>query len=521
MRVLSKESFDRNLENNKNKIFPIFKEVIADIETPVSAFLKLREKRSHIYLLESIEGNSNIGRYSFIGLDAHTIFIAKKGKIEIKTFNEKENKFSSEEIVSENPLCELENLVKNFESNIKDNLDLPPFYGGAVGYIGYDSICYFEKSLLKKLKSSKDDLNYDDMYFVFPKDIVIFDRVKNTISIISNVFISDKSDKDYEKGLVRISNIENEIFFNKNKSNIDLLEGKNNLDENLKIFPKQTHSKEDYMNMVIKAKDYIKKGDIFQIVLSQRWEIELTEDLNKKDDFDIYRYLRVMNPSPYMFYLKFDDLSIIGASPEILAKRMDNKLLVRPIAGTRKRGATYDIDKALEEELLNDKKECAEHIMLVDLGRNDIGRVVKNGTVKIDDYMTIEKYSHVMHIVSQVSGEVSADTKFSDIMKSVFPAGTVSGAPKIRAMEIIDELENKKRGIYAGTIVYLGFKNNFDSCITIRTILKKGNKIYMQAGAGIVADSDPETEYFETLGKSKAMLDAIAKSLGASEISVK
>ncbi|MDR0676355.1 MAG: anthranilate synthase component I [Elusimicrobiota bacterium] len=520
MRILNQRIFDENAR--KNKIFPVFKEIIADTLTPVATFLKLQKDRKHIYLLESIEGNSNIGRYSFIGLDSHIIFKAKKNEITIINVNDPEQNVDKK--YSLNPIVELENLVKEIDSGLRINLDLPPFYGGAVGYIGYNSVCYFEKSLKKviELKNKDESFDFEDMYFVFPKDIIIFDRVKNTITIASNILVSDNKNKDYDLGIQRIKDIENEVFLNNNK-NIELLECVKNQKKELKIDIKQSHSKNAYEEMVLKAKDYIKKGDIFQIVLSQRWEIDYKNgnEQNEISDFDIYRYLRVMNPSPYMFFLKFDDFSIIGASPESLAKRMNDKVILRPIAGTRKRSVNYEIDKALEIELLNDEKEKAEHIMLLDLGRNDIGRIAKKGTVKVDEYMTIERYSHVMHIVSQVGCEVEKETKFADIMKAVFPAGTVSGAPKIRAIEIINELENINRGIYAGSIVYLGFNQNFDSCITLRTILKKGNKIFIQAGAGIVADSDPETEYFETVNKAKVLFEAVAKTLNIDEFKLK
>jgi anthranilate synthase component 1 len=493
MRFLDKKNF---LEKAiSGKIFPVYKEIIADMETPVSVFLKIRQTRKNIYLLESIEGNSNIGRYSFIGLDEYMIFKAK-GTTIFLTQNG-----VTEEKISENPVVELESLVKKFDPNLNFGSDLPPFYGGAVGYIGYEGIRYFEKSLNKTKKKSKDDVDFYDLYFVFAKDILVFDKVRNTMMLIANVLVGENKESSFEEGKKRLEILEQELSINQVEKNV-ISYPLNNLNFNCNT------TKTDYMEMVKKAKKYIYDGDIFQIVLSQRWELEY-----KNDDFNIYRQLRGINPSPYMFYLKFDDYSVIGASPEVMVKRQNNKIIVRPIAGTRKRGANYDEDKQLEEDLLNDSKEISEHMMLLDLGRNDIGRIAKAGTVKLDESMTIERYSHVMHIVSQVSGEVDEDANFSDILKSVFPAGTVSGAPKIRAMEIIDELEKGNRGVYSGTVAYLGFNKNFDSCITIRTILKKGDKIYLQAGAGIVADSVPENEYFETINKIKVLFDAIVKSL--------
>ena len=493
MRFLDKKYF---FENAKiGKIFPVYKEIIADMETPVSVFLKVRENRENIYLLESIEGNSNIGRYSFIGLDTYLTFKAKGNTVYFTQNGRTEGK------KSQNPIVELENLVEKFDPNLDFGSDLPPFYGGAVGYIGYDGIRYFEKSLAKTKKSSDSDVDFYDLYFVFPKDILVFDKVKNTMMLVANVLIGEDENLSLAEGEKRLEILENELA-NKpiEKPIVKIKKNEINFSQNT--------SKNEFCEMVEKAKNYVYAGDIFQIVLSQRWELEY-----KNDDFNIYRQLRGINPSPYMFYLKFGDYSIIGASPEIMVKRQNNKIVVRPIAGTRKRGGNYDEDKRLEQDLLADSKEIAEHMMLVDLGRNDVGRIAKPGTVNLDESMTIERYSHVMHIVSQVSGELENQTGFSDILKAVFPAGTVSGAPKIRAMEIIDELEKGNRGIYSGTVAYLGFNKNFDSCITIRTILKKGEKLYIQAGAGIVADSVAENEYFETINKAKVLFDAVVKSL--------
>ena len=505
MRSLNKNYFLANAK--AGKIFPVYKEIIADMETPVSVFLKVRENRENIYLLESIEGNSNIGRYSFIGLDSYLTFKAKGNTIFLTEFVTEDG--ITKEQFSENPVVELENLVKRFDPNLNFGNDLPPFYGGAVGYIGYDGIRYFEKSLAKSKKSSEQDVDFYDLYFVFAKDILVFDKVKNTMMLVANVLVGDDKDLSFDEGQSRLEILEAELLNNLNKLNsFGGKGGETKKSENKEINFNQNTSKSEFCEMVDKAKKYVYDGDIFQIVLAQRWDFEY-----KDDDFNIYRQLRGINPSPYMFYLKFEDYSIIGASPEVMVKRQNDKIIVRPIAGTMKRGSNYDEDKSLEQELLADSKEIAEHTMLVDLGRNDVGRIAKPGTVKLDESMTIERYSHVMHIVSQLSGEIENEMRFSDIFKAVFPAGTVSGAPKIRAMEIIDELEKGNRGIYSGTVAYLGFNKNFDSCITIRTILKKGDRLYIQAGAGIVADSVPENEYFETINKAKVLFDAITKSL--------
>ncbi|MCP4482056.1 MAG: anthranilate synthase component I [bacterium] len=495
MYLLSKDFFMKNAI--KHKFFPVYKKLKLDTETIISAFLKVRDDYKYFYLLESVEGNANIGRYSFIGLGADLIFKAKGNEITLIDKEETTIRISEHK----NPIKDLEVLVKSLESDIDFNL--PPFYGGAVGYIGYDAIRYFEKIAHDP---KKDDLNIYDMYFIFAKDIIVFDKVRNSITILANVMVGDNLEQSYDDAVSRIERLESKL--SNALSEPKILQPAT---QTLK-FTSNT-KKQDFLEMVNRGKQYIYDGDIFQVVLSQRFETEYPHD-----DFEIYRKLRSINPSPYMFYLKFDDYSTIGASPEVMVKSIDNKILVRPIAGTRSRGKTPQQDLAFAKELLADEKECAEHMMLVDLGRNDVGRVAKPATVKLDTKMVIERYSHVMHIVSQVIGEVDSVQGFSEIFGATFPAGTVSGAPKIRAMEIIEELEKNKRGVYSGSVAYLNGKGNFDTCIAIRTIFKKGDKLYVQAGAGIVADSVPETEFNETLNKAKAVFSAVAETLGMNDL---
>jgi len=358
------------------------------------------------------------------------------------------------------------------------------FPGGAVGYIGYDTIRFFEKIPDIKPKN----LSIYDMFFMFPENLIIFDNFTHRMYIL----VLSPNEKPDGNSITEILNLLRSPLRQKSSKKFTIGELKSNL------------SKKQFEDMVVKSKEYICNGDIIQVVLSQRFNAKI--DVNS---LDLYRALRVINPSPYMFFLDFNDYSLIGSSPEILVRLENNLVEVRPIAGTRKRGETEEEDKRLEEELLSDTKEIAEHIMLVDLGRNDVGRIAKIGTVTVPDFMTIERYSHVMHIVSSVKGVIKEDLDAFDVFKATFPAGTVTGAPKIRSMEIIEELEPEKREFYAGGVGYFGYNGNMDFCITIRTMLKKKDKIYIQAGAGVVADSIPENEYFETINKAKALFKSL------------
>ncbi|MBI4743726.1 MAG: anthranilate synthase component I [Actinobacteria bacterium] len=473
-----------NLAKDFNLI-PVYKEIIADMDTPVSAFSKLG-KSEYSFLLESVEGGEKIARYSFLGSDPYLIITARNGVVEIS-----ENGKISEEKVSD-PLDIVEKFILRYKPASINGLS--SFHGGAVGYVGYDAVKYFENVP----ETNIDDLNLPEMVFVFTDTILIFDHLKHKIKVVANAYIEGNADSAYEKAILRIDELVNKLC------------------QSLKPRPLEEHpageienlesnvSKENFIASVEKAKKYILAGDIFQVVLSQRFSTEI-----HCDPFDIYRVLRILNPSPYMGYLKYKDMTLIASSPELLVKLEGKRVELRPLAGTRRRGKDELEDEMLEKELMADEKERAEHIMLVDLGRNDLGRVCEAGTVKVDDLMFIEKYSHVMHIVSSVSGILRKDKNAFDVLRAAFPAGTVSGAPKIRAMEIINELEVNQRGPYAGVFGYFGFSGSFDTGITIRTIIISGNKAYVQAGAGIVADSISEREFSETVNKAKALLLAV------------
>jgi len=483
--------------SNQYNLIPIVRTIMADTETPIRLF-KQFAKKPYAFLLESVEGGVKWARYSFIGTDPFLLLYGKNGQM---VFEERGNKT----IFSEKPLELLKAKMRKFRTPKQSNL--PPFTGGAIGYFGYDLLQYYENLPAHQI----DDLNMNDVHFMFCDQIIVFDHLTQQLMLVSNIHIKDgASDSDIEQAYNdTVNKIEQLIVDIRNsKVSMDIPTGNLNLDPELGDV-KSNVTKEQFIANVEQAKEYIRAGDIFQVVLSQRFSIDTTID-----PLHVYRVLRIMNPSPYMYYLKMNDEVIVGTSPEALVKVADGKVETRPIAGTRPRGATVEEDKRLELELLADEKEKSEHLMLVDLGRNDIGRVAKFGSVKCDAYMEIERYSHVMHIVSNVSGEMREDKDFFDAFISCLPAGTVSGAPKLRAMEIIAELEREARGAYAGAIGYLGFSGSSDACITIRTIVFKDNKAYVQAGAGIVWDSVPESEYLETCNKAKASLKAIRAAEG-------
>ncbi|MFA5276234.1 MAG: anthranilate synthase component I, partial [Candidatus Omnitrophota bacterium] len=478
----------------KGNVIPVYKEINVDLDTPVSAFLKLK-KSDYAFLLESVEGGEKIARYSFLGSNPSMIFSSKDNNIQV-IYPGKNIKDCF--ITRSTPLDELKKIMRDFRSvSVKG---LPRFYGGLVGYIGYDMVRFFEDIPDK----NPDDLKLADSVFFLTDTILIFDHVNHLIKIVSNVFLPQKKGllvsalkKYYNRALKQIEEIEKD--FNKPQAAPPL--------ENNKVMPKSAvksnFSKKEFTGIVSRAKEYIRRGDVIQVVLSQRFQLKTS-----RDAFDIFRSLRSINPSPYMYFLKLKDIEIVGSSPEMLVRCEDGLIQTRPIAGTRPRGKNDIEDERLSEELLKDKKERAEHLMLVDLGRNDLGRVSQIGKVKVSEFMSVEKYSHVMHLVSEVRGKL--DNKrydIYDVLKAAFPAGTLSGSPKIRAMEIIDELENVKRGPYGGAIGYFSFSHNMDTCITIRTIVIKGNTAYIQAGAGIVADSLPEKEYQETVNKAKALIE--------------
>lgn len=471
----------------RGNLIPVYREILADMDTPVSAFLKIGGSPS--FLLESVVGGEKWARYSFLGSNPSKIIRGRGKKIEIREREKKPVVFETEDPVA----------VLKKELSVYRPVDvpgLPRFSGGLVGYMGYDMVRFFERVP----DSDKPGLDLPDMFFMLADTMLIFDSLKQKIKIVSNVHVDGKSaSKAYKEAVERIDETVKKL----KSSRVQGFKGS----RGKKIKQKFTSSfktKEAFENAVSKSKEYIAAGDIFQVVLSQRFERR-----SNIGPFDIYRALRVINPSPYMYFINTGDAKIAGSSPEILVRLEDKKIVLRPIAGTRKRGDTEEKDKALEEELKKDPKEIAEHIMLVDLGRNDVGRVAEKGSVTVTELMDIERYSHVMHMVSNVEGKLEKNLDAFDVLRACFPAGTVTGAPKVRAMEIIEEFEPTKRGPYAGAVGYFSYSGNMDTCITIRTLIIKDNRIYVQAGAGIVADSVPEREYIETVNKAKGMMKAV------------
>ena len=480
--------------SKKGNLIPIYREIPGDLETPVSVYLKLASQSEYAYLLESVEGQEKIARFSFIGCEPSAILKLNGAKLEIVTKDSSGRFKHRREIITGNPLSRL----KEFMSVYKfiDVAGAPRFCGGLVGYLGYDFVRFFENIPDK----NPGHRAMPEAFFHLSDTFVMFDHLRHSLKIIACAFLTDKNPKTiraaYKKSIARI-----ESMVKKLKKPI-LEAGTDSKKKAAQI--KALIAKKDFMRMVEKAKAYIRKGDIIQVVLSQIFSKPL-----RHKPFTIYRNLRNLNPSAYMFYLKFKDLHLIGSSPEMLVRCEEGMVTTRPIAGTRPRGKKEAEDKRLENELLRDAKERAEHIMLVDLGRNDLGRVCEYGSVKLSEFMRIERYSHVMHIVSEIQGKLRDGYDIYDLLQAAFPAGTVSGSPKVRAMELIDELESFRRGPYAGAVGYFGFSGNLDTCITIRTIVIKKNIAYIQAGAGIVSDSKPEKEYQETLNKAKAQLEAV------------
>ncbi len=491
----------------RGNVVPVYVELLADLETPVSVFRKLDAASEHAFMLESVEQGETLGRYSFLGSDPAVVFRVQGGKQEIIT--------AGEAIApGPNPIKTLRALLSRY--NAVPNPALPPFFGGAVGYMAYDTVRYYERIP----DTRPDELQLPDCLILIAESMVVFDHVRHRMILIVNARTNDgRSLKDvYTDAGRQLDKLKARVLSPPPPSIASARNGvgaPGGLEEfrDLGITVTSNCPKEYYLEMLRRAKEYITAGDVFQVVLSQRFSTQIS-----CDPFDVYRALRAVNPSPYMFYLKCGrDFQLAGSSPEILSQLEDGKVTVRPIAGTRRRGLTPEEDIALEKDLLADAKERAEHVMLVDLGRNDVGRVSRYGSVVVKDFMTIERYSHVMHIVSSVTGELAEGRDSFDVLAATFPAGTLSGAPKIRAMEIIDELEKTRRGPYGGSVVYFSFDGSMDSCITIRTAVIKGNQVFVQAGGGIVADSDPELEFAETVNKAKGMLKAVAMAEGGLE----
>lgn len=480
----SKEEF---IELSKQgNVIPVYRELLSDFDTPLSAFMKVDEG-DFSYLLESVEGGANMARYTFLG-SKPSLIIKSTGRDVEFIRGEKADAFRTET----DPVLEVRKYMGKFKFvSVKG---LPRFCGGLVGYIGYDMVRFIEDIP----DGNPDDMKVPDMLLMLTDTILIFDHVDHKIKVVSNSLV-DKDDPAvaYDKAVAKIDRL-----IEKLKAPKEEPADPSGKPEEARIGSNFTE--EEFAKKVETAKEYIRSGDIIQVVLSQRFMKK-----THAEPFAVYRALRSINPSPYMFYLRLKEFTMVGASPEILVRCEDGEVEVRPIAGTRKRGETEERDLELERELLADPKERAEHIMLVDLGRNDIGRVCSYGSVKAHELMRIERYSHVMHIVSDVTGDLMRDKDVFDLIKATFPAGTVTGAPKVRAMEIIDELETLRRGTYAGSVGYISFSGNIDLCITIRTILMKEGKAYVQAGAGIVLDSDPVLEYKETQNKARGMMKAI------------
>ncbi len=471
--------------SSKGNLIPVYKEILADIETPVSAFLKLEESPS--FLLESVVGGEKWARYSFLGIRPSKIIKGWGRKIEVTDGGGT----SSFEV--DDPIELLREIMAGYSAVEVEGL--PRFSGGLVGYLGYDMIRFIEDLPDKGAQG----LDMPDMFLMLTDAMLIFDNLRQKIKVVCNVHLDGIDPEEaYKDATRKIDDIIERL-----KAPVKV-QGKRHGETDPEEFISSFGSREAFEEAVLKAKEYVRAGDVVQVVLSQRFERHST-----LEPFSIYRALRVINPSPYMYYLDTGDAKLVGSSPEILVRLEGKKITLRPIAGTRKRGDTEEEDLRLEEELKNDPKEVAEHIMLVDLGRNDVGRVAKTGSVKVTELMTIERYSHVMHIVSNVHGELKDGLDSFDVLRACFPAGTVTGAPKVRAMEIIEELEPVKRGPYAGAVGYFSYSGNMDTCITIRTLIIKDGRVYVQAGAGIVADSRPDREYMETVNKAMGMMKAL------------
>jgi anthranilate synthase component 1 len=475
----------------KGNIIPVYKEIFSDTETPVSAFLKLKESPS--FLLESVVGGEKWARYSFLGLKPAKVIKGWGGRLEVKEKGKR-----PVIIQTGNPIDFIEETMAGFHAVEVEGL--PRFSGGLVGYLGYDIVRFIEELPDK----GRMGLDLPDTFLMLTDTMLVFDNLRQTIKVVSNAHIDGSADKAYKEAVSKIDSVIKALgkpFREEGLSDISLLSGAK---KKTGKFISSFGDRKAFEEAVLKAKEYVVAGDVVQAVLSQRFQRK--SDI---DPFGVYRALRVINPSPYMYYLDTGGAKLVGSSPEILVRLEGRDITLRPIAGTRRRGLTDDEDRALEDELKQDPKELAEHIMLVDLGRNDVGRVAEVGSVKVTELMAVERYSHVMHIVSNVEGLLREGLDAFDVLRACFPAGTVTGAPKVRAMEIIEELEPVRRGPYAGAVGYFSYSGNMDTCITIRTLIIENGRIYVQAGAGIVADSVPEKEYAETLNKAMGMMNAV------------
>ena len=487
----------------QGNVIPVWTELVADAENPVSAFQKL-DDGGPSFLLESVEKNEQAGRYSFVGNQPRLVF-ESRGRSCLIVENGIERRFET----TTDPLTELEALMQTYRPVAVPGADNTRFSGGAVGYLGYDMVRFFEPSIPAP---PKDELGLPEMCFLVTKTVLIFDHRTRRLKILCNALVDSNAGADpvsaaYEDAVASIKRILDQL---------------SKPAEMARLFtecaappvqPSANTSREEYEKAVLDGQEFIRAGDVFQFVPSQRFETPYTGD-----PLTLYRSLRFVNPSPYMFCLRLGGtpstprFALVGSSPEVHVRAMHGRVEIRPIAGTKRRGATEQEDEQNAAALLADPKERAEHLMLVDLARNDVGRIAKYGSVRVTDFFTIEKYSHVMHIVSNVVGDLREDRTASDVMRATFPAGTVSGSPKVRAMQIINDLEKSKRGVYAGAVGYFGFDGNHDSCIALRTVVLKDSKAYVQAGAGVVADSSPAAEHQECVNKAMGMMAAIARA---------
>lgn len=487
--MISRAEYDRLARQGYNRI-PLQTEVLADLETPVSAYLKIAQG-PYSYLLESVQGGEKWGRYSIIGLPCPTVVRVSGDLLLIEQEGEEIHRQQTDD-----PLTAIQSIHRQF--NVPQLDTLPRFNGGLVGYFGYDTVRYIEPHLAQN--DLPDPVSAPDILLMVSDELLVFDNLSGRLHIV--VHTDPELDDAYVAGCERLDQLVEQI------SSLSMGHsapaGRLVRESDFR----SSFVQEDFEDAVERCKEYIQSGDIFQVVLSQRLSIPF-----EAEPITLYRALRTVNPSPYMYFLDLDDFQIVGSSPEILARLEEGEVTVRPIAGTRRRGLSEEEDRRLEEELISDPKELAEHLMLVDLGRNDVGRIAATGTVELTSKMQVERYSHVMHIVSNVTGELQDDLDAIDVLRATFPAGTVSGAPKVRAMEIIGELEPVRRGIYSGAVGYIGWNGNMDTAIAIRTAVIADGELHIQAGAGIVADSIPSQEWQETMNKGRAIFRAVAMAL--------
>jgi anthranilate synthase component 1 len=480
-------------------LVPLYRDILADMETPVSAYCKTA-MRPYSFLLESVSGGEHVKRHSFIGIDPYKVMIQRGDTARILHMDRQSGQSTHiEEIPCHDPLEFIEAELSQYRLLRPDRTSqdqLPTFHGGAIGYLAYDVVTRFERLPLPK----PNELDLPLAVFSFTETVLVFDHVKRRVRIVTHLHL-DAPDlaAEYQRGIAIIDDVQQRL-----SKPIRLPQEPTPISDQEALQVRSNRTKEEFEDMVRRSIEYIKAGDIFQVVPSQR----LSRHVNASP-FTVYRALRAVNPSPYMFFFDLADFHIVGASPELLVRCEENEVTIRPIAGTRPRGFDKQSDEQLEKDLKNDPKECAEHVMLLDLARNDVGRVSEIGTVKIDDFMTIERYSHVMHIVTNVSGQLRKGVSPFEALRAGFPAGTVSGAPKIRAMEIISELEGEQRGVYAGATGYFSHSGNHETAIALRTMVIKDGRAYIQAGGGVVADSNPSNEYQESLNKAKALLRAL------------